>query len=120
MAPHVSIITCMPCSALSALDSIFSIVTGIIALVGVYAYLRTRCQWRKKRLALEDYLRDEWKEGKDGKKKGQHTSTHLIRHLGLTEEEILKISFESKAIRRVVTKDKEGLADQLLFEYGQD
>ena len=52
----------------------------------------------------------------DGKK-GQHTTKHLIRYVGLTEDEILKISFENEHVHRTVNTDKDGKADTLFFEY---
>ena len=42
---------------------------------------------------------------------------HLVRHAGLTEDEILKISFKSKRIERRIKKDAQGYAESLLFEY---
>lgn len=42
---------------------------------------------------------------------------HLIRYVGLTEDEILKISFESERVKRSVGKDDLGKADTPLFEY---
>lgn len=91
------------------------IVAFIGAGVGIWGYGRYRCAWRRKRRALESYLRRQKQEAPPGKK-GQHTINHLIRHVGLTEDEILQISFESDAIDRKV-EDKDGKAGDLYFEY---
>ena len=92
------------------------VVTFIGACVGIYGYWAYRRSWNKKTKALVDYLRSK-KDLVDGRKKGQHTATHIIRYVGLTKEEILKISFESKHVRRTVDKDEHGKADTLYFEY---
>lgn len=92
------------------------IVTLIGSGVGIYGYVDYRCKWSRKRAKLESYLRDA-KRRASGDKKGQQTANHLIRHLGLTEDEILKISFESKHVDRRVGADGRGNADVLYFEY---
>ncbi len=86
------------------------------ACVGIYGYLSYRCRWNKKTKALVDYLRSKKGQAEDGKK-GQQTATHLIRYVGLTKDEILRISFESKHVHRTVSKDEDGKADTLYFEY---
>ena len=43
---------------------------------------------------------------------------NIIRHVGLTEDEILRVSFVSDKIDRSLTKNKtDGFADRVLFEY---
>ena len=91
-------------------------VTLVGAIVGIYGYIAYRRGWARKKRALVSYLQNK-KETASGGRKAQFTTIHLIRHVGLTEEEILKISFESKHIRRVVSRDEAGRADLLFFEY---
>ena len=92
------------------------IVTLIGAIVGISGYIRYRRTWKAKTEALVGYLKYQKIHAVDGKK-GQQTTTHLIRHLGLTEDEILRISFERKNIQRTTGKDDEGKAITLFFEY---
>lgn len=92
------------------------IVTLIGAAVGIYGYGAYRCGWCKKTNALIAYLKKKKDEAPDGKK-GQQTAMHLIRYVGLTEDEILKISFENKHVERSVGKDEQGKAETLYFEY---
>ena len=91
-------------------------VTFVGARVGIYGYCSYRRRWRKKTDALVNYLKNSKEKVSIGKK-GQQTATHLIRYVGLTEDEILKISFESKSVGRVVTEDDKGKAETLYFEY---
>lgn len=92
------------------------VVTLIGSIVGIYGYVDYRCKWTLKKTKLESYLNETKKNSPPGKK-GQQTAKHLIRHLGLTEDEILKISFESKHVGRRVGSDGQGKADVLYFEY---
>ncbi|MBS1181916.1 MAG: hypothetical protein H6Q99_1796 [Proteobacteria bacterium] len=92
------------------------VVTLIGAAVGVYGYLEYRCKWRQKKMKLECYLLESKKNAGVGDQ-GQKTVLHLVRHLGLTEDEILKISFESKHIERRTGQDDHGRADILYFVY---
>lgn len=92
------------------------VVTTAGAGVGIYGYCAYRSGWKKKTDALVAYLKQKKEEAPDGKK-GQQTSMHLIRYVGLTEDEILKISFESSHVKRSVGTDDQGKADTLFFEY---
>ncbi len=92
------------------------VVTFVGAGVGIYGYCSYRYNWKKKTDALVDYLKSKKAQAGDGMK-GQQTATHLIRYVGLTQDEILKISFENKRVERTVGKDEEGKADTLYFEY---
>lgn len=91
-------------------------VTLVGACVGIYGYCSYRRGWTKKTNALVNYLKDRKTQASEGKK-GQHTATHLVRYVGLTEDEILKISFDNRHVERTVGKDKDGKADTLYFEY---
>lgn len=91
-------------------------VTAAGAGVGIYGYCAYRSGWKKKTDALVTYLKRKKDEAPDGKK-GQQTAVHLIRYVGLTEDEILKISFENGHVKRSVGNDDQGKADTLFFEY---
>lgn len=98
-------------------SSIGAFVVALVgAAVGVWGYWRYRHEWGKKRKALEKYLKRQKETAPPGKK-GQHTTNHIIRHVGLTEDEILKISFESDLIGRVIDTKDDGKAGDLFFEY---
>ena len=92
-------------------------ITVVGASVGVYGYFRYRSDWRVKRRTLEKYLRDQQEEKETGGDRGQRTTLHLVRHVGLTEDEIIQISFESSNIERRLVPDEAGYASALLFEY---
>ena len=92
------------------------VVTLVGAIVGIYGYCSYRCKRKKKSDALVAYLKRKKAEAGDGTK-GQQTAKHLVRYVGLTEDEILKISFENKHVERTVGKDEEGKATTLYFEY---
>lgn len=90
--------------------------TIIGVVVGLIAFIHNRCVWRSKRKKLEEYLLRSKNEATGGKA-GQHTITHLVRHVGLTEDEILKISFESGKLGRRVGPDEKGNAEILYIEH---
>jgi len=53
-----------------------------------------------------------------GVDKGQRSINRIVKDVGLTEDEIIQISFVNPKIRRRVTVDKiTKLAEDLLFEY---
>lgn len=82
-----------------------AILTCLFVIVG---YGRYQLDLRKKSKRLERHLANDRK---------QHTILHIIRYVGLTEEEIIKISFRNKHVGRVVHVASSGKADELLFEY---
>ena len=89
-------------------------VTAISAIIGIGGYVRYLKVRAKKTAALENYLQTEKVQGKNS---GQRSAMHIIRHVGLTEEEIIDISFRSPRIVRRLGTDEEGFANRLLFEY---
>jgi hypothetical protein len=92
---------------LKTLANLAEIMTAAVALV-VSCYLGYG-KYRK-RINLEQYLKSE--------KPTSHTLIHLIARVGLTQDEILRASFSSRHIQRMVHADKlTNLADQLLFKY---
>jgi hypothetical protein len=94
-------------------------VCAILTFLGaLIAWLNFKWNFWSKTKRLEDYLRDSGVHAKSKGKVGQFTSLHLIRHVGLTEDEILQASFASKRIERVVSVDPEtSKTNQLLFYY---
>jgi hypothetical protein len=87
----------------------------IAAAIGAIVYwLWQKDSIRRKRKKLEDHLRMEKQKLTD---KGQRTISHLIKHLGMTETEILQASISPKIIRRLRTETPGGLATEVLFEY---
>jgi hypothetical protein len=101
-------------SNIAAIAGFFVTLTG--AGVGIYGYCTYQSGWKRKTDALVAYLKKKKDEAPDGKK-GQQTAMHLIRYVGLTEDEILQISFENEHVERSVGKDEQGRADTLYFEY---
>ena len=94
------------------------VITLVGAIVGLWGYLSYRIDIQRKRKALEDYLAEEKRTGGD---QGQRSMLNIIRHVGLTEDEILKISFASDKIdRRLSTKKDDRFADRILFMYVGD
>ena len=99
----------------SALSSIATfIITAIATVVGLWGYFSYRMELYRKRCRLEQYLENEKAKPND---KGQRSLLHLVRYVGLTEDEIIKICFKSKKIQRRIKKDEKGYAESLLFEY---
>jgi hypothetical protein len=92
-----------------------SIITAGLAVYAVSVY-EVRSFRRRRR--LEDYLRQEKAKGVD---KGQRSLLHLAAQLGISEQELVNISFSSKKIaRRVRENPATGLAETLLLEYVAD
>lgn len=90
------------------------VVTGALALatIGVYNFR----MWSK-RQELEKYLKAEKAAASD---KGQRSVLHLMAHVGLTEDELLKASFGSGVIKRTLVSDANGKASHILFEYEEN
>ena len=100
----------------AVLDSFFDLAQFVVILAAGWQYLMSRQVWRRKKQSLEAYLLYKKETALEGQH-GQHTIAHLIRHLGLTQDELLQISFESKHVDRVVSVDEQGKADQILLHY---
>ena len=111
MPPEVDLTYCANLAAILGF-----VVTLIGAYVGIHGYCRYRRNWKMKTDALVSYLKNKKIQASPGKK-AQQTTPHLIRYVGLTEDEILKISFENKHVERSVDKDEKGKAKTLYFEY---
>ena len=97
------------------------VITAIGAIVGVYGYCSYKCEFRRKRLALENYLADEKQKAQGSSVHGQKSLLNIIRYVGLTEDEILKISFVSDKIDRKLSRNEaDGFADRVLLWYVGD
>ncbi len=94
------------------------IITAIGAFVGVYGYIRYRCEFHRKSKSLEKYLQDKKAEDKPLNKRGQRSVLQIIRDVGVTQDEIIRISFHNPHVARRVKADEiSNLATDLLFEY---
>jgi hypothetical protein len=113
---------------LEVVANVASIVTAIVA---AFAWGYYRCDLHRKRVALENHLKDEKEKGlvkkdKDVAKKrkgreidrGQRTVRHLTAALAMTKDDVLRAAFDSKHVATHV-KTKDGYADKLLFEYSE-
>lgn len=89
-------------------------ITLIGAAVGVAGYIRYLCGLRKKSKKLEEYLRGEKAMKED---QGQRSVIQIIRDVGLTEDEIIQVSFRNPRVGRRAKMGDDGLAKQLLFVY---
>ena len=97
---------------LEAAANIASILTAGAAVTAAVYYWWDQ---RRKRIKLENYLKMEHSANPN---KRTHTVLHLMANVGLTEDEILRASFQSRHIRRLVHVNRDtNLADDLLFEY---
>jgi len=103
---------------------ISSQLAAILTFIGAaYGYGAYRWKSRKKLKRLEDYLKRQKINGKGANSgfTGKHSVLHLMRHVGLTEAEILQASFDSKHIKRYTLASREtGMAQMLLFGYKKD
>lgn len=91
-------------------------VTLVGAGVGIWGYVAYQRRRSRKAKALVAYLKEAKRNAPKGKK-GQHTLIHLIRHVRLSEQDILDLSFENQNIEITVGEDDQGRADALFFEY---
>lgn len=102
-------------SELSTWANLCAILTFVLA---VFAWVNFKWGEWSQRSRLKDHLRRELEADKPKGKKGQRTLLHIVRYVGLTENEILRASFKCKQIERVVAIDKEtGKAKELLFQF---
>ena len=100
---------------LSTIANVCAILTFLGALL---AWLNYKLERWSKTSKLKAYLKRVRQEDLKLNKSGQRTALHLIRHVGLTEDEILRASFDSKKIHRAVSVDPEtSKANQLLFYF---
>ena len=90
------------------------VVTLIGAVVGVFEYVKYLRGLRTKSKTLEEYLRKEKAKQTD---QGQRSIIQIMRDVGLTEDEIIQVSFRNPHVARRAKIGEDGLAKQLLFEY---
>ena len=81
---------------------------------GVLRYLAHQRAWRDKVRAVERYLETKARRPDPGTT-GLHSTTHLMRHVGLPEDDILRICFESDVIEQRAEPDAKGKAGRILF-----
>lgn len=101
------------------MDFIFEAIAGFAAIatavVAVSAWGSVLWDRRRRRRALEDYLKNEAEKAPGA---GKRTLTHLVARLKMTESEILHAAFSSKKIICPFAVDPtSGRAKELLFEY---
>lgn len=99
---------------LSIIANWAAILTAAVATFAYGKFLYERCDRQRR---LENYLRDEKKQGVDN---GQRTVLHLMARLAMTESEVLGAAFRSNKIRKALGVDEQNRANALLFEYGGD
>jgi hypothetical protein len=90
------------------------VVTLIGAAVGVFGYLKYLRGLHTKSERLEEYLKKEKAKQID---QGQRSIIQIIRDVGLTEDEIIQVSFRNPHVARRAKIGEDHLAKQLLFEY---
>ena len=90
------------------------VVTFIGAFVGIFGYWSYRRSWKKKTKALVSYLKDKKTQASAGKK-GQQTATHLIRYVGLTEDEISKNQFRKQTYRALGRQRRRRKGRHIIF-----
>lgn len=88
----------------------------LTAIIAVWFFIRVKCGENDKLAKVENYLKAEKAAAQSGDK-GQRSILHIIAKVGLSEQEILKASFQSKHIRRLLKSDKDGYAAAILLWY---
>ena len=95
---------------LTVVANLAAILTAIVATIAYGKFLLAQ---RRRRRALEDYLREDKCMGD----LQRHTVMHLMAHLSMTEAEVLQAGFQSTKVRAVPGTDDQGRADRIYFEY---
>lgn len=99
---------------LESIANIASILTAIAAVAAWWCYVR---DGYRKRMRLENYLRQDLNENPA---KHSHTTLHLMAELGMTEAEIFQAAFSSRhVVRNIKTDEATGLAAYILFLYSE-
>lgn len=87
----------------------------LTAVVAGFAYIHYRLSQSRKRKRLEHYLRS---ERVSNPKRRTHTILHVMAQVALTQEEVLRASFDSSHIDRLIHAHPDtGLADDILLRY---
>src|SRR5690349_5173542 len=109
-------------SDLHSWADVASIATFVLAFLGVFGYLAQLWRRKQRRLKLEEYLkaiaeREKQAQQPESEEEAQmHTAIHIMKNVGLTHDEIIQASFESKRIERFAHVNRDtGAADYLLF-----
>lgn len=98
------------------LEIIANICAILTACVAVWLFVHIKCAAYKRRTRVEKYLKGA-QDSNSGSQKGQHSVLNIMARVGLTEQEVLQASFESKHIKRVLKPDAQGYAQSILLWY---
>jgi hypothetical protein len=102
---------------LEILANVASIATALLA---AFFFCQYHCRIRKKRIKLEEYLKNDKMAPKPGLT-GKRTVVHLMGRLKFTEDEVFQACFQSDHIAcKQVTDPATGRATELLFEYDEN
>jgi len=97
------------------LEMAANIAEVMTAIVAVGAYIHYRREQTRKREKLEQYLKAERAANPN---KHTHTILHVMAEVALTNDEVLRASFQSSHIEHVIHSDRDtGLADDILLRY---
>lgn len=86
----------------------------LTALVAVWAFGYFLWSQRKRRKALEGYLREQKLMRLD---EARRTIMHLMANLSMTEAEVLQAGFQSSVITAAPGIDEQGRTVRIYFEY---
>jgi hypothetical protein len=107
----------MSVSTIGTFINVFADACAIVtAGIAVWFYVRVKCGENHKRTKLENYLKAEKATGED---QGKRSLLNIVAKVGLSEDEILKASFQSPNISRALKTDKEGYAAAILLWYDE-
>lgn len=99
-----------------AVNIVADVCAILTALVAVWFFIRVKRGESDKLAKVENYLKAE-RYSSNSDDKGQRSILNIIAKIGLSEQEILKASFQSKHIRRLLKPDKDGYAAAILLWY---
>jgi hypothetical protein len=100
---------------LSVGSDLAQVVTGVVAFA-----LGVRFLWRgrRRRLALEAYLKAEREADERDNRSGLRTITHLVAHVAMTEAQILEAAFASRRVQFMTAADEDtGRASALFLRH---
>lgn len=96
------------------LDLVANWAAILTALVAVWAYGNFLLSQRRRRKALENYLREQKLMGLDN---ARRTIMHLMANLSMTEAEVLQAGFQSDLVTAASGTDEQGRTVRIYFEY---
>jgi hypothetical protein len=108
----------MNLGTLSDWSDIAEIATAFLA---VFAYGRYLVGYWRRRMTLENYLKNEYPGKRDKGDQGRRTVLHLVAELRMSEEEVLKAAFRNKRIVSTTAADPAtGRAAALYLAYRRE